>query len=291
MNPTALKHILESALLAHGGPLSVERLQSLFEEDEQPSRRQIEDAAKALSTDLEGRGIELVQVASGYRLQVRQAFMPWISRLWDEKAPRYSRALLETLALIAYRQPITRGDIEDVRGVTVSSGIIRTLLEREWIRVVGYKDVPGRPALFATTPIFLDYFGLKSLDELPTLLAIRDLDDLERKERLGDDADARRTPTEDYQFDNQDEIARRGAEVLAATADDLEQAQALVEQVERNLFGQNEERPDDPDDPDSSSGSTAFGDLLRRLQTPRSASDNPGSSAADDTPNSQEPES
>ncbi|MCY0964142.1 SMC-Scp complex subunit ScpB [Parathalassolituus penaei] len=288
MNPTALKHILESALLAHGGPLSVERLQSLFEEDEQPSRRQIEDAAKALATDLEGRGIELVQVASGYRLQVRQAFMPWVSRLWDEKAPRYSRALLETLALIAYRQPITRGDIEDVRGVTVSSGIIRTLLDREWIRVVGYKDVPGRPALFATTPIFLDYFGLKSLDELPTLLAIRDLDDQERKERLGDDANARQTPTEDYQFDNQDEVARRGAEVLAATADDLEQAQALVEQVERNLFGQNEERPDDPD---SSSGSTAFGDLLRRLQTPRSASDNPGASTADDSPKPEEPES
>ena len=288
MNPVALKHILEGALLAHGGALSIERLQSLFDEDEQPSRRQLDDAAKALATDLETRGIELVEVASGYRLQVKQAYMPWIGRLWDEKAPRYSRALLETLALIAYRQPITRGDIEDVRGVTVSSGIIRTLLDREWIRVVGYKDVPGRPALLATTPLFLDYFGLKSLEELPTLLAIRDLDDQERRDRLGDDAQARTTPTENYQFDTADDIARRGAEVLAATAEDLEQAQALIDQVEHNLFGQQEQGPDDPDSTTDSSG---FGALLRRLQTPRSASDNPAAAQPDDHHNRQEPES
>jgi segregation and condensation protein B len=140
---------------------------------------EISKALAELEADLEGRGIELVEVSSGYRLQTRTSFLPWISRLWEERPQRYSRALLETLAMIAYRQPITRGEIEEVRGVSVRSNIIRTLQEREWIRVVGHRDVPGKPALFGTTRAFLDYFNLSTLDELPTLAEIRDMETLD----------------------------------------------------------------------------------------------------------------
>jgi segregation and condensation protein B len=174
-----LKHILEAVLLAAGEPLSVARLQSLFETQDTPTPAEITHALEELATDLQGRGIELNEVASGYRLKTRAELMPWISRLWEERPQRYSRALLETLSLIAYRQPITRGEIEEVRGVSVSSSIVRTLQEREWIRVVGHRDVPGKPALFGTTRAFLDYFDLKSLDDLPTLAEIRDMANLE----------------------------------------------------------------------------------------------------------------
>ena len=173
-----LQRILEGALLASGNPLSVQQLSNLFEEDERPDNEQIRATLEDISNEYQGRGFELKQVASGYRFQVIQEVAPWVSRLWDEKPQRYSRALLETLSLIAYRQPITRGDIEDIRGVAVSSHIIKTLLEREWVRVVGHKDVPGRPAMFATTRKFLDYFNMKSLDELPTLAEIKDLDSM-----------------------------------------------------------------------------------------------------------------
>ena len=171
----SLKNIVEGALLAAGGPLTLETLASLFAEDEEvvPTREELTAALAALEADYQDRGIELAQVAGGYRIQVRKACAPWVARLWDEKPPRYSRALLETLALIAYRQPITRGEIEEIRGVAVSTNIVKTLLEREWVRVVGHRDVPGRPALYATTRKFLDYFGLKSLNELPTLAEIR----------------------------------------------------------------------------------------------------------------------
>ncbi len=171
----SLKNIVEGALLAAGGPLTLETLASLFAEEEEavPTREELTAALAALEADYQDRGIELAQVAGGYRIQVRKACAPWVARLWDEKPPRYSRALLETLALIAYRQPITRGEIEEIRGVAVSTNIVKTLLEREWVRVVGHRDVPGRPALYATTRKFLDYFGLKSLNELPTLAEIR----------------------------------------------------------------------------------------------------------------------
>lgn len=173
----SLKNILEGALLAAGGPLTLETLASLFVEEEaalpSPTREDLTAALTALDADYQDRGIELAQVAGGFRIQVRQSCAPWLARLWDEKPPRYSRALLETLALIAYRQPITRGEIEEVRGVAVSTNIVKTLTEREWIRVIGHRDVPGRPALYATTRKFLDYFGLKSLNELPTLAEIR----------------------------------------------------------------------------------------------------------------------
>ncbi|WP_243748695.1 SMC-Scp complex subunit ScpB [Pseudomaricurvus alcaniphilus] len=174
-----LRQIIEGALLAAGQPLSRERLLLLFEgDDEVPEKDDIQSVLEDIQADCRDRGYELAEVASGWRFQVRAETAPWVNRLWEEKPQKYSRALLETLALIAYRQPITRGDIEEIRGVAVSSHIIKTLVEREWVKVVGQRDVPGRPSLYATTRHFLDYFNLKSLDELPTLSEIRDLDEL-----------------------------------------------------------------------------------------------------------------
>ena len=178
MSETGLVQILEGALLAAGRPLTVAQLSELFEEHERPENSAIREAMKEVAEHCEGRGFELVEVASGFRFQVRQNLSPWVARLWQERPAKYSRALLETLALIAYRQPITRGEIEEIRGVAVSSNIIKTLHEREWIRVVGHRDVPGRPAMYATTRQFLDYFNLKNLDQLPALAEIRDLDTL-----------------------------------------------------------------------------------------------------------------
>ena len=175
MDEKEIKHILEAALLAAGRPLTLERLQELFAtKGGGPERAAIKQALDALVTDYQGRGIELKEVASGYRIQIRRTMTDWLMPLWEERAPRYTRALLETLALVAYRQPITRAEIEEVRGVVVSTNIIRTLLERSWVRVVGHRDVPGKPAMFGTTREFLDYFGLKKLDELPTLAEIKD---------------------------------------------------------------------------------------------------------------------
>jgi segregation and condensation protein B len=174
-----LKQIIEAALLAAGEPLSHAQLAALFNDAERPPVADITRALEALEADCADRGIELRKVASGYRLQIRKPLQEWVGRLWEERPQRYSRALLETLSLIAYRQPITRGEIESVRGVSLSSNIIRTLQEREWIRVVGHRDVPGKPALFGTTREFLDYFDLNSLDELPTLAEIKDMDTLE----------------------------------------------------------------------------------------------------------------
>ncbi len=184
---TKLKQIIEGLLLAAGKPLSLEAIGEVFLEEERPSREELLAALAAIAADTEGRGFELKEVASGFRFQVRQDLSPWVSRLWEERPQRYTRALLETLALVAYRQPITRGDIEEIRGVSVSSTIIRTLLDREWIRVVGHRDVPGRPAMFATTRQFLDYFNLKSLQDLPPLSEIRDLDKLNPELALEDD--------------------------------------------------------------------------------------------------------
>ncbi len=185
-DPEKLKNIVEAALLAAGGTLSLDGMQALFEEAERPEKKQLREVLAALAEDYQGRGIEVVEVASGWRIQVRQEYSSWVSRLWAERPARYSRALMETLALIAYRQPITRGEIEDIRGVSVSSNIIRTLLEREWIRVVGQRDVPGKPSLYGTTREFLDYFNLKSLDDLPSLAEIRDLDEINRELELDD---------------------------------------------------------------------------------------------------------
>ena len=235
MDLKKLKQIIEAALMASGEVLSIESLQLLFDDYEKPKSPAIKKALESLMEDFSDRGIELVEVASGYRLQVRKEVAPWVTRLWDEKPQRYSRALLETMSLIAYRQPITRGDIEDVRGVAVSSQIIRTLLDREWVRVVGHRDVPGRPAMYATTKEFLDYFSLKSLDELPSLDEIREMDDANQNLDLIN-AEKKASATREYDFDNEDDVATRGEEVLAETELELEEAQKLIDQVEDNVF-------------------------------------------------------
>ncbi|SDU15057.1 SMC-Scp complex subunit ScpB [Halopseudomonas salegens] len=176
MSQPPLSRILEAALLSSNKPLNLERIKDLFEPEQLPANDALRAALAELADSYADSAMQLVEVASGWRLQVRNEFMPWVSRLWEERPQRYSRALLETLALIAYRQPITRGEIEDIRGVAVSSHIVRTLVDREWVRVVGHRDVPGRPAMYATTRQFLDYFSLHSLNELPPLATIRDLD-------------------------------------------------------------------------------------------------------------------
>lgn len=177
-----LTRIVQALLLAAKEPLTLERLAAVFEEFQRPEPAKLREALVLLQEEAVSTSQELVEVAGGFRYQIRADYAPWVSRLWDEKPPRYSRALLETLSLIAYRQPVTRGEIEDVRGVSVSSQIIRTLEDREWVRVVGHREVPGRPALYATTRHFLDYFNLKNLNELPALDELRELATSEEKE-------------------------------------------------------------------------------------------------------------
>ena len=178
MDAVEIKYFIEAALLAAGRPLSIDHLQSLFDGRMQPERSEIREAIASLGEDYEPRGIVIGEVASGFRLQIKSAMADRLQKLWEERPPRYSRAMFETLALIAYRQPITRGEIEEVRGVSVSSNIMRTLIERDWARVVGHRDVPGRPEMFATTKGFLDYFGLKKLDDLPPLADLSDWESL-----------------------------------------------------------------------------------------------------------------
>lgn len=180
MNLQQLKNIVEATLLTAGRPLSIDQLLTVFSADEMPTRDDIRRVLNDLDEDYSERGVELKQVSSGFRIQVKSEMASWISRLSEEKPVRYSRALLETLALIVYRQPITRAEIEDVRGVSVSTSIIKTMLDRNWIKVVGHREVPGKPALYGTTRQFLDYFNLKSLSELPPLADIRSIDDIQR---------------------------------------------------------------------------------------------------------------
>ncbi|MBR9805400.1 SMC-Scp complex subunit ScpB, partial [bacterium] len=187
-DPVLVKNICEAAILAADHPLSRRDIVALFDELEFPGDEMIDNALKAIEEECETRGFYLKKVSSGYRFQVKQDLSTWVSRLWQEKTPRYSRALLETLALVAYRQPITRGEIEEVRGVAVSSHIIKTLQEREWVKVVGHREVPGRPAMYATTKEFLDYFNLQSISELPPLAELRDLSEIGKE--LGFDFDA-----------------------------------------------------------------------------------------------------
>ena len=179
MSQHPLTQAVEAVLLAAGRPVTVEQIRELFEETQRPPDEDVRAALADLERSYEGHGVELREVASGWRVQVRPQYADTVSRLWQERPSRYSRALLETLSLIAYRQPITRGEIENIRGVTVSSTIMRTLHERSWIRVVGHREVPGRPELLGTTRDFLDYFGLKSLDDLPTLAELQDLEDIQ----------------------------------------------------------------------------------------------------------------
>ena len=216
-----LSLILEAAILASNKPLTLDQLVNLFPEDERPDANAVREALVIVSEACEGRGFELKQVASGYRFQVRQEMAPWIGGLWEEKPQRYTRALLETLALIAYRQPITRGEIEEIRGVSVSSNIIRTLQEREWVRVVGHRDVPGRPAMFATTRQFLDYFSLQNLNELPPLSEIRDLE--EAAKELENQAQAEALELQVEETDSDEEvIEERSAQELFEELDAME---------------------------------------------------------------------
>ena len=228
-----LVNILEASLLVAGKPLSLNQIEALFEhESEKPDREKLRNALDLLGESLTTRGIELVEVASGFRLQARQDYAPWVANLMQERAPRYSRALLETLVLIAYRQPITRGEVEDVRGVAVSTNIIRTLLEREWIRVLGHKDVPGRPAIYGTTKQFLDYFNLKRIDELPTLSEIKDLDQIDP--------------------DLAKEVALLEAQALAEQGEDTDAAAATDDEPHDN---------DPANDPDNDSGNDPDNDF------------------------------
>lgn len=178
MDATEIKHFIEAALLAAGRPLNIDQLQGLFDGRMAPEKAEIRKAIASLNEDYEERGIVVSEVASGFRMQVKAAMADRLQKLWEERPPRYSRALFETLALVAYRQPITRGEIEEIRGVAVSSNIVRQLLERDWVRVVGHRDVPGRPAMFGTTKTFLDYFSLKKLDDLPPLADLSDWESL-----------------------------------------------------------------------------------------------------------------
>lgn len=235
---TQLKRIFEAALLAAGQPLSLAQLAALFDEADTPAHDEIARALAELQADAEGRGIELVEVATGFRYQVRTDVHPWVSRLWTERQTRYSRALLETLALIAYRQPITRAEIEQIRGVGVASSIIKTLEEREWVRIVGYRDLPGKPALFGTTKAFLDYFNLKSLDQLPPLSEIRDIEDI------------------DPQLD-------------LAPANDAIPASLAIDDAEQAAPSEDAAAPSDDDAPDHSAAAPADADL--RDDTPEPA--------------------
>lgn len=178
MDQVEIKHFIEAALLAAGRPLSIDQLQGLFDGRMAPDKAEIRAAIATLIEEYEPRGVTISEVASGFRVQVKAAMADRLQKLWEERPPRYSRAMFETLALVAYRQPITRGEIEEVRGVSVSSNIVRTLLEREWIRIVGHRDVPGRPEMFGTTKQFLDYFGLKKLEDLPPLADLSDWESL-----------------------------------------------------------------------------------------------------------------
>ena len=213
-----LKRIVEAALLAAAQPLSLPQLSALFGETETPSHDDLARALAELGEECADRGVELKEVASGFRYQVKQDVHPWVARLWTERQTKYSRALLETLALIAYRQPITRGEIEQIRGVAVSTNIIKTLEEREWVRVVGYRDVPGKPALFGTTKMFLDYFNLKSLDELPPMAEIREIEDFDPQLTLAPVAPADAEPVEEAAIAPDTEAANDESEIAAADA-------------------------------------------------------------------------
>lgn len=239
-----LKQIIEGAILASESPLSLDNLTALFEFDP-PSRQDVKQALEVIAAECGDRGFELRQLASGYRFQVKQDYADWVGRLWEERPQRYTRALLETLALIAYKQPITRGDIEEVRGVTVSTNIIRSLLEREWIRVVGHRDVPGRPAMYATTKHFLDYFNLSSLDELPTLSEIRDLDDMESRLALDEPLIEMKTLTLDDEeagiADIEDTDLDEVANTVDTIRDNIRRAMAPTEADEDEEADENEE--------------------------------------------------
>jgi len=246
MDEKLLKNIVESAMLASGGPLSIDQLKGLFGDDSGPDRKEIRDVISSLQDEYAERGIEIREVASGFRIQVRESMGQWLGKLWEERPPRYTRALMETLAIVAYRQPVTRGDIEEIRGVAVSTNIIRTLLERDWIKVVGHRDVPGKPAMFSTTRFFLDYFGLKKLDDLPPLAELAELEPIGVQLELGT-ADQELTEEELQEAGEQEETT----DVESADAPDEVAADASDEADDHSDESVSElEAEDDFDDDD-----------------------------------------
>lgn len=258
----ATKQIIEGLLLAAGKPLPMSKIAEVFTENERPDPEALQAAMKEIEQDCASRGFELKKVASGYRFQVKQQYSEWVGKLWDEKPQRYSRALLETISIIAYRQPITRGEIEKIRGVAVSTNIIRTLMEREWVRVVGHRDVPGRPAMYATTREFLDYFNLRSLEELPTLAEVKELEDLEPELSLEGDAYESRVLEFPTAADLEDEY-----DILD---EEEERAAAIGTRPIEEILGIRDEEPEDdwdaddlddlPDDSAGDQGTEAGGD-------------------------------
>ena len=280
-----LKRIIEGAMLASESPLTIDNLESLFVV-ESPTRSEIRDAIAEIEADCESRGFELKKVATGYRFQVKEKYSEWVSRLWEERAPRYTRALLETMALIAYKQPITRGDIEEIRGVAVSTNIIRTLLEREWVRVVGHRDVPGRPAMYATTKHFLDYFNVASLEDLPTLQKIKDIAAEEAslviEEPLIEMTSIELEP-EDLELEGVNETD------LDAVSQQVDQIQENIRQV---MAPRPEERDEDWDDlePDESRSEQA-GEAWPMESEEQLLTDQRADDAADDREEISDPES
>lgn len=273
MQPEQLKPIVEAALLASTQPMTVAQLKAIFAEEDEVTDDDLVVALASLTHDTDGRGVELKEVATGWRYQVRRDVHPWVSRMWAEKPSRYSRALLETLALIAYRQPITRPEIEQIRGVVVSSNIIKTLEEREWIRVVGHRDVPGKPALFGTTRLFLDYFNLKSLDALPPLSEIRDLEELNPQLRLAD-ADgvpAKASMPTDLPVDVDD-----ATPAPAPPADDVEAEAPTIEDTAT------EAAPDEGDDTDVANHLPAGDDDVAAASPTADEAENPEGDVDDD---------
>lgn len=202
----SLKKIIEAVILSADTPMSLDKLQTAFEGEQVPAKTELREAIIELESDYQNRGFEIVEVGSGYRIQVKQEMQPWVSRLWEEKPAKYSRAFLETLSIIAYRQPITRGEIEDIRGVSINSAIMKTLMERNWIRIVGRRDVPGHPSLYGTTKEFLDHFNLKSLDDLPSLMELRDITEINAELDLQFASDDSDEQDEDKEQENHEQL-------------------------------------------------------------------------------------
>ena len=236
------KQIIEGLLMAAGKPLPINKIAEVFTDRERPETEELKAALKEIAEDCTSRGFELKQVASGYRFQVKQQYSEWVGKLWEEKPQRYSRALLETISIIAYRQPITRGEIEKIRGVAVSTNIIRTLMERDWVRVVGHRDVPGKPAMYATTREFLDYFNLKSLEELPTLSEVKELEDLEPELSLEEESPESRV----LEFPSAEDME----EEFDVLDEEEEMAAAIGTRPIEEILGIQEEEENDLDDLD-----------------------------------------
>ena len=251
MDDNQIKYFVEAALLAAGRPMTVDQLQKLFDDDAAPEKSQIRQAISSLLEDYEDRGLTIKEVASGFRIQIDGSMVDRLQKLWEERPPRYSRALFETLALIAYRQPMTRGEIEEIRGVSVSSNIIRSLLEREWVRIVGHRDVPGRPEMFGTTKQFLDYFGLKKLDDLPPLADLSDWESLRVQLNLPavdeEEAGEPEPPMADVTNIPLLQPEDEADEDIVASADEEAVAEAVVEDFGGDTIVQDSVEPIDPD--------------------------------------------